>query len=188
MKSKEATASLGSLEGEVAIGHLQIKKKEERVRALEEEIFLDKNKFCNLELDLKKQRLEYEMMERNQKEELQLLQRRLTLAEDMHNTEKEEENRKLTAELEMKEERYTLLLGHLNQEREDKEELIRNNQLQQLALNGEKQNSYDKDHIAELEGLISSLKTEKNSKTFASESVLSSIMQKLSELNSSPNQ
>lgn len=39
-KSKDTVNSLGSLEGEIAISHLQIKKKDDRIRALEEEIYL----------------------------------------------------------------------------------------------------------------------------------------------------
>ena len=87
-KSKENINSIGSLEGEIAINHLQLKKKEERIRILEEEIYLEKNKFCNLELDLKKYKLEAEMFERNHKEELSLLQRRLMTAEEQHLVEK----------------------------------------------------------------------------------------------------
>jgi predicted nucleic acid-binding Zn-ribbon protein len=80
VKVKQVTTSLGSLEGELAILHLQLKKKEDRIRALEEEIYLEKNRFCNLELDLKKNRLEAELVERNYKDELTLLQRRLATA------------------------------------------------------------------------------------------------------------
>jgi hypothetical protein len=70
------------LEGEVAVSHIQIKKKDERIRAFEEEIYLEKNKFCNLELDLKRSRLEAEMMERSLKDELSSLQRKLNSVEE----------------------------------------------------------------------------------------------------------
>jgi hypothetical protein len=66
----------------VAVSHIQIKKKDERIRAFEEEIYLEKNKFCNLELDLKRSRLEAEMMERSLKDELSSLQRKLNSVEE----------------------------------------------------------------------------------------------------------
>ncbi len=64
------------------MSHIQIKKKDERIRAFEEEIYLEKNKFCNLELDLKRSRLEAEMMERSLKDELSSLQRKLNSVEE----------------------------------------------------------------------------------------------------------
>ena len=64
---------------------------------------MEKNKFCNLEIDLKKYKLEVDMLERNHKEELSLLQRRLSTAEDQHIVEKEDEIRKLKNEVDLKE-------------------------------------------------------------------------------------
>ena len=40
--------------------------------------------------------------------------------------EKEDEIRKLKNELELKDERYRLILDHLNKEKEEKDELVRN--------------------------------------------------------------
>lgn len=101
------------------------------------------------------------MLERNHKEELSLLQRRLMTAEQQHLVEKEDEIRKLKNELELKDERYRLILDHLNKEKEEKDELVRNQVV--------KSDSNDKQYIKELEDLVQTLKKQKQSKVNASE-------------------
>ena len=63
------------------------------------------------------------MLERNHKEEISLFQRRLANIESEHLVEKEDEIRKLKHEIELKDERYKMVLEHLNKEKEEKDEL-----------------------------------------------------------------
>ena len=81
--------------------------------------------------------------------------------EQQHLVEKEDEIRKLKNELELKDERYRLILDHLNKEKEEKDELVRNQVV--------KSDSNDKQYIKELEDLVQTLKRQKQSKVNASE-------------------
>ena len=62
---KELTVTLGSAEGSLSGKEAQLRKKDDKIRLLEEEITIEKSKLVSLELDLKKLRMEYELMERS---------------------------------------------------------------------------------------------------------------------------
>jgi hypothetical protein len=64
-KVKELTLSIGTLEGSLGVKEVQLKKKEEKAKLLEEEVHLERNKYFSLELDLKKLKMEYDILEKS---------------------------------------------------------------------------------------------------------------------------
>lgn len=72
---KELTVTLGSAEGSISVKEAQLRKKDEKIRLLEEEVALEKNKQVSAELDLKKLAMEYELLQKSKNEEIAILEK-----------------------------------------------------------------------------------------------------------------
>ena len=67
--------TLGSAEGSISVKEAQLRKKDEKIRLLEEEVALEKNKQVSAELDLKKLAMEYELLQKSKNEEIAILEK-----------------------------------------------------------------------------------------------------------------
>ena len=82
---KELTVTLGSAEGNLSVKEAQLRKKDQKIRLLGEQIALERDKQVSAQLDLKKLHMQYELLEKSKNQQVLILEKAKSSLEQTQN-------------------------------------------------------------------------------------------------------